>query len=205
MEAKLILTLAILGLAANLIYAAAAPNCASHTASCGNCTYYEGCGWSISRSSCLAGNQTLSNDHTSTGIDWVWYSESCPESCRTHPTCANCTYYTSCGWSISQQSCMHGDSGGSDARDSTGSDWIWRSSGCTSASPTPTPHTITTPHITPLPHTSATPHTLTTPHVLHTPSYTPTPAPTPTPTPSCLPALALLVGGAAAVLAAARR
>jgi len=109
--------------------------CDRHQASCTNCTYYAGCGWSISQSKCLVGNGTRSDDLTSKGIDWVWASGSCPESCPAHATCGNCTGYGGCGWSASQQSCMHGDADGSDSRNSNGSDWAWKEEDCSGAAP----------------------------------------------------------------------
>jgi hypothetical protein len=68
--------------------------------------------------------------------------------CSQYTSCLACTPVYPCGWSKSQQKCLVGDSGGTPASthtQSSGSDWAWRISDCSTTASSSTTSTSTTP------------------------------------------------------------
>jgi len=125
--------------------------------SCDTCTpsIAASCGWSISQGRCLDGTRFTSNDGSSRGSDWVWYSRksrkpdqsselACDEisgipatskssgseaECNKYDLCSYCTPDStkSCGWSKTAGKCKHGTVAGSDDAEATVSkgNWVW--------------------------------------------------------------------------------
>jgi len=143
----------LLALAASFAGAAATPVpqsvCDRYQVSCSNCTYYEGCGWSVSQRKCLAGIASRSNDGSSSGSDWKWYSRDCsaaptptprPSStpqltCSSKSSCESCTETAGCGWTLSHVRCLAGNSTNSNDGSSRGMDWVWFRGSCPSQCP----------------------------------------------------------------------
>lgn len=128
----------------------------SAASSCGTCTpsLAASCGWSVGQGKCLDGTRFTSNDGSSRGSDWVWYSKrinkpdagselACDELsgipaqtsvgteavCNKHDICSSCTVNAaeSCGWSKTAGKCKLGTAAGSNDAEATVSkgNWAW--------------------------------------------------------------------------------
>lgn len=64
-------------------------------------------------------------------------------SCSSYNSCSSCTSVYPCGWSTSLNTCLTGVSSGSTDHSSTGTDWTWLPSQCSSTSSTTTTSTST--------------------------------------------------------------